>query len=405
VSALPLHPDPDFDFAIRCLLNGAAYGMADPEAVLRAVASVAPGDHDGWFDALTALGDASASAADVARAAGHRASARDAYLRAANYRFAAFYYVLATRDPDRWLRAWTVHRDATERGFAAWDTPVVATAAALDWITLPVWVFSPPTTTTNRLLVLHNGFGAPLSDTVMTGVVDGVRRGWAVAVFDGPGQGAVRVREGAGPVDDWGAIGRAVVDTAIATLGLNHPAVALMGVADGSALALAAAATDKRVRALVCDPGVVRPVTAAFDSLPAAARTAYRAGDRDAAMRAVSTETDPTARFQLAKLVEAWPGHDAIEVTDRLAACDRTEIAATLRIPTIITAAADAAGFAGQSTELAGLVAGPVDLIAFDDAGGGALDCEIGAPGLRAQRIFDRLDELVPPDPDPRTAT
>jgi hypothetical protein len=403
VSTLALHPDPDFDFAVRCLLNGAAYGMTDPEAVLRAVAGVAPGDHDAWFDALTGLGTRAQDAGDDARRAGRRVSARDAYLRAANYRFAAFYYVLATAAPQRWAAAWEAHRRSTEAAFAAWDLPVVTTAARVGTRALPVWVFPPTDTRTgDRLLVVHNGFGAPLSDVVMTAVVDGTRRGWTVAAFDGPGQGAPRVLDGVGPADDWGAVGRAVVDAALAACRRTDAAIAVIGVADGAALAVRAASGDPRVGALVCDPGVVRPVTAALDVLPAAARTAYEAGDAAAARRALAGELDSATRFGLAKLVEAWPDHDPVAVADRLRAWDLSRRAPTLTVPAIVTDAAEAAGFAGQSRELAGLLGGPVELVGFDAVDGAALDCEIGAPGLRAQRIFDRLDAIVPPDPDPR---
>ncbi len=259
VETVSLHADPDFDFAARCLLNGAAYGMADPEAVLRAIAPVPVGDRGAWFTALTSLGDRDHAIGDACAAAGHRVSARDAYLRAANARFAGFYYVLGTTGPERWASAWIAHRASTEAAFGHWDTPVVTVTATTSGLRMPVWVFTPSTAPT-RLLVLHNGFGAPLSDAIMTGVIDGVRRGWAVAAFDGPGQGGLLVHDAIAPIDDWATVGRAVLDAARGALDTREIPIALLGVAGGSALAenIVDRAHDSRVAGQRLHPIVAR---------------------------------------------------------------------------------------------------------------------------------------------------
>ena len=260
---------------------------------------------------------------------------------------------------------------------------------------MPVWLFTPSTPPT-RLLVLHNGFGAPLSDAVMTAVTDGVRRGWAVAAFDGPGQGALLVQDAITPVDDWAAVGRAAIDAALTALGTDHTPTALLGVAGGSGLALLAAASDDRVRALACDPGVVRPIDDALGQLPDSVGTAWRTGDRKGAARAFAVAAaDPNDAFATRKALEAWPGCELAAVLDQLTRWDATTAARQLTIPTVITDADAAMGFVGQSRELATLLAGPVEVLAFTTAEGAGFDCEIGAPGRRAQCIFDALDRAM----------
>ena len=102
----------------------------------------------------------------------------------------------------------------------------------------------------------------------MTGVVDAVERGWHAVAFDGPGQGRARVEDGLGPVDDWGKVVAAVLDAVCARPELAGATVALLGVADGGNLVVRAAAAEPRVAAVVCDPGVVRPVDGALAQLP-----------------------------------------------------------------------------------------------------------------------------------------
>ena len=84
---------------MRRLLSGVGYAMAEPGEVLATAASVEPGDRESWFRAWTELGARCDAVAERAARFGHDESAADAYLRAANYRFAGFYYVLGSADP------------------------------------------------------------------------------------------------------------------------------------------------------------------------------------------------------------------------------------------------------------------------------------------------------------------
>jgi hypothetical protein len=207
VPAVSLSDDAGFDFALRCLLSGVGYDMAEPGEVLAAAESLVPGDRDSWFDALSTLADGCAAAAEAAERGGHRRSVATASLREANYRYAAFYNVLGTSRPQRQLDAWRAHRAALERALAHWPTPVRALGVALPDGSMPAWLFTPdgPAPAAGRPVVMvHNLLTGPLSDVFMTGVTDAVERGWAAVAFEGPGQGQTWFEEGVGPTEDWG---------------------------------------------------------------------------------------------------------------------------------------------------------------------------------------------------------
>ena len=389
--------DDGFDFAIRCLLNGVPYGMADPGEVFAATAAVAPGDADGWFDALTDLGARLEAEAQVRAARGHEVSAAGASLRAANYRYAGFWYVLATRDPDRWADAWRAHRRCLDAALLRRpDVTRVETALA------DVVVFRAPGAGAERpapVLVVQGGLGAPLSDALMTGVDDARDRGWHAVAFDGPGQGARRVRLGQGPVRDWGPVITAVLDGALRELGdaADPTRVALIGIADGAALALHGAAHDARVAALVCDPGVLRPVDAALGQLPAAVVHAWHRGNDEAVTAACSaaTATAPGIAFTVAKLTEQWPGRSLPDVLHELTAWDVTPRLDRIHLPVLVCDPDAATTFPGQSAELSAALGDRATLEPFTTAEGAGLDCEIGAPVVRATRIADWLDDAV----------
>ena len=191
----------------------------------------------------------------------------------------------------------------------------------------------------------------------------------------------------------------AVIDGALDELGdtADPTRVALIGIADGAALALQGAAHDGAVAALVCDPGVLRPVDAALGQLPAPVVDAWHTGDDDAVVAACSaaTATDPQVAFTVAKLTEQWPGRSLPEVLHALAAWDVTPHLDRVRIPVLVCDPDAATSFPGQSAELAAALGERATLAPFTTSEGAGLDCEIGAPVVRATRIADWLDDVV----------
>jgi len=356
---------------VRALLDGVPYGLADDDEVLEATRDLPDRDHDAWFDALTEVGARVEASADTSLA----------YLRATTYRYAGFRHVLGTRDPSRWQPAWLDHRRCLDAAFALrpeierFDVP---------WGPGPFPAYAIKGRD-DRLLVVQQGFDAALSDTLQHGVLDAVARGWSAVAFDGPGQGAARMVDGVGPADDWPAVIAAVIDAMQARADLTR--VALLGVADGAALALQAVARDPRVVALVCDPGVVRPIDTALDRLPANLVTSWREGDDDAVrfQRIVAAAShDPAVAFTVAKLTEPWPDAGLYEVLERLDAWDVTPLLEDVAVPVLVCEPRTGATASSQSAELA------------DALGGRATRLDPSALIPRAPAIQDWLDTVVP---------
>ena len=118
-------------------------GMSDQIDVIKALvdaAYMAARDLDGWFDALTGLGARLEAEADERARRGHDVSAAGAYLRAANYRYAGFWYVLGTRAPERWSDAWRAHRRCLD-GALARRPGVERITVDCDGVRLPVVCF------------------------------------------------------------------------------------------------------------------------------------------------------------------------------------------------------------------------------------------------------------------------
>ena len=413
-----LSEDWGFDFALRCLLSGVGYDMAEPGEVLAVADAVVAGDRDSWFDTLTAMADrcraAAESAAEAATGGDRRRSVATASLREANYRYAAFYHVLGTSQPDRQLPAWRAHRRALDRALDHWPTPVERSTVTVDVggtsVMVPLWLFTPggpPPAPGWPVVVVHNLLTAPLSDVLMTGVTDAVERGWAAAAFEGPGQGTTWFEDGVGPTADWPAVATAVADRLVADPRIDGRRLVAMGVGDGGYLAARSAAADHRVAALVCDPGVLRPVAAALGQLPEGLQSQWEesgwdeAGWKEDSGRAFDQAVaeaaagDHEVAFTVAKLIEQWPTSSLAAVLGEMAAWDLAPHVDRITCPTWIADPDNATSFPGQSAELAGLLGARGTLVRFTSAEGAGLDCEIGAPRLRNQRVYDWLDDRL----------
>jgi pimeloyl-ACP methyl ester carboxylesterase len=227
----------------------------------------------------------------------------------------------------------------------------------------------------DRVLVVQQGFVVPRSAAQTTGLGDPLAGAWSVVTFERPG-----------PVEDWSSVIAAVLDAVQARADL--PRVALLGLDDGAALALHAAARDPRVSAVVCDPGVVRPLDCALASLPRELVTSWREQDDDASRfqrLVVAASHDREVAATVAALIEPWPDLGLHEVLTRLDGWDVGPVLDDVSVPVLVCDPSRDRALAGQSGELAGLLGDRATL----------LEAPPGPDRRRA--IHDWLDEVVPP--------
>ncbi len=126
--------------------------------------------------------------------------------------------------------------------------------------------------------------------------------------------------------------------------------------------------------------------------------------DPDGFDRAVTdaAHDDAELSFAVAKLTEQWPTTSPAAVLGRLAGWDLAPHVEDIDCPTWIADPDQATSFPGQSAELALLLGARARLAPFTSAEGAGLDCEIGAPRLRNQRVYDWLEDLLgPAEPGP----
>ncbi len=359
------------DFSVRCLLSGVRDGTAEVGEVLVTVERITDGDPDSWLEEFCGLGRRLLAESDVASGQGRRRTGWGLALRAANYLFGGAWWAPVTHRSGEVLALWEQHRTAWDKAVALWPTPSAAVTIPTPAGGLPGYRFSLPAGQQPRGVVLMvQGLDTPLSDACMTGLSEGLRRGWEVVLVEGPGQGAALLRNGLSLADDWtGVVGAAAGWARDAAGGDATPLVA-MGVNHGSWFVLDALADGSLdAGAVVLDPGVVELRT-----------------DSGVAV------DDPIASAKLLMATGADDLQGALAVMDRYRM--GPEALGSVATPAFVAEAQSAQSFVGQGDVVAAGLAGTVHVESFIDAAGAGLDCEIGAPQVRNAAVYDWLDSF-----------
>jgi hypothetical protein len=384
--------DDEQEFLTAVTLGGAAYRCAEAGEVLATVAQVKDGDRDSWFDAWSALGDRLRGVAGATTGP----SARDTYLRAAHAYGAAAFAALGTKDPDRWPATWHAGRDAWAAAAGLLGGEVVA--IPYEDTTMPGWLFTPDWAGPFPLAVINNGSDGSNVDAWIQGGCAGLERGYAVLIFDGPGQNAMLHEQGIGFRPDWEAVVTPIVDWALARPAIDGDRIALLGVSQAGYWVPRAAAFEHRLAAAVADPGVVDVSTSWTAHLPGHVRKQLESGDRegfDKSMR-IGARVSREARFQFVFRSFPYRIDDAYEVfraTLEYRLDDET--IGRIRCPTLVTDPEGEQFWPGQSQRLYDALRCPKELMRFTAAEGADLHCEPRAPTLRNQRVFDWLDRTL----------
>ncbi len=382
----------DFEFLTNIALASSAYRASETGEVLAAVAAIDDGDRETWFAAWSAAAARVQGFADATTGV----SAADAYLRAATYWGMASAGALGTRDPERFTPSWRAGRDAWAKAAGLMGAETVA--IPYENTALPGWLFLPEGDGPHPLVISTNGSdGANVAAWVQGGAA-GVERGYAVLVYDGPGQNALLHEQHIGFRPDWEAVVTPIVDWALARPELDDDRLVLAGVSQGGYWAPRAAAFEHRLAALVADPGVVDVGSTWLEKTPKRLRKELEEGDRAGFDRHMewgtrfSRETRFTMRFrtmpyQLDDLFDVFRAVAGYRLDD--------ETIGRIRCPTFVSDPEHETFWPGQSRRLFDALTAEKTLVPFTAEEGADLHCEPRAPTLRNQRVYDWLDGVL----------
>lgn len=395
-SIRPFSADADLDYEIRCALGRCAAGAGDPGEILAAVAGVRRGDHVGWYEAWAGLAERTFATAVACAAGEHRVSAASAYLRASAYFGVAVNALSSLVDTDRLATTF-----ARQRG--AWEGFLATTAVAVEEVPIPYedthlpgWLFRPARPS-GATLVAVNGSDGSLASVWAACVAPAIERGYAVLVFDGPGQQSELFERRTSFRPDWENVLTPVYDAVAGLDGVDATRIAVYGISQGGYWVARALAFEHRFAAGITDPGVVDVSTSWTTHVPDTLLRQLDAGrtetfDREMALgMRFSPTIARTWRFRARPYGTSGYAETIAEVR-RYSVAD---VAGQITTPLLILSPEHEQFWPGQSERLAELTSDVSTLLPFTAAEGADEHCQPLAPAFAAQRTFDWLDERL----------
>ncbi len=396
-------------FASRTLFH-ALYGGADfgevrttVDRVLDAAGDDAAARVDAWHREFTATADRVEAIGDGAAAAGHRVSAREAYLRATSYHRTAWQPVFGPTVDDRLASSSAREWGAMVKLAAQWDPPVELLDVPYEGTSLTALLVRADDRAEPRpTLVCTNGYDSTVGEMFVAHAVAATRRGYHCVLFDGPGQGRTLVEQGLHLRPDWEHVVSPVLDVVAAHPAVDADRLVLHGWSLGGFLAPRAAAFEPRLAALVADPGQWDQRDALLANLPL-----------DDAQKAAFPDIDPSALEPMQAFLESpdappalrWRFlqrgplvHGTTTLLDTLAAFAEltvSDVAHRISCPTLLTGA-EGDPIAARAPRLLDAVGSEHKvLVPFTAAEGAGGHCEGTARSLLHQRMYDWLDEVL----------
>ncbi len=248
--------DPEFAFELKRTLAAAYSGEADIGECLATASRIREGDFESWFREWKKTADHFRHAGDVSLAAGHNVSAREAYYRAATYYRTAEFFLHGNPSDPRIVETWRDSREAFRDALALDTIPYEIVAIPYGNTTLPGYFYKVDNSgIPRRLLIVQTGFDG-CQEELHPYAMEGIRRGYNVLTFEGPGQGEVIRVQHIPFRADWENVIIPVVDYAAGRSDVRRDSIALWGISLGGYLAPRGAAYEPRIRALVADAGI-----------------------------------------------------------------------------------------------------------------------------------------------------
>jgi hypothetical protein len=388
----------EFEFSMQLTLGACSYQAADPGEAWATASRIREGDANTWFEEWQRTADRVRGIAEDCAAAGHRASARGAYLRAATYYANALYVIDATDEGARLLPVWMAHRGCFDRFAELSDPPLERVEIPYEETTLPGYFLrSGPPDEARPTVILNNGSDGPISAMWVQGGAAALARGYNALAFDGPGQGAALFLQHLYFRPDWEHVVTPVVDYLLTRPDVDADRIAITGVSQAGYWVPRAVAFEHRIAAAVADPGVFDVSTSWVEHLPPNMRrlldrSEHEKFDRDLAF---AEKVSKGLRAVLDFRSRPYGLPSPFETFKAVQQYTLEGVVGQIRCPVLVLDPEHEQFWPGQSQRLYDALECPKEIVRFTAAEGGDGHCEPKSAVVRDQRVFDWLDHTL----------
>lgn len=245
--------NPAYDAQLSRTLGHAPYQGADIQECLATAIAIGNGDVDQWYRKWSQLGDTVLQWAEQSLRCGAATSAAQGFLRASNYYRTAECFV--SDDLSRSEELWRMSAESFAQAIPLMRPRALAVHIPLGRLALPGYLFRAGGDGPRPTLITMPGMDGYLEECYFSLAGAALQRGMHCLAFEGPGQGQLARQLKIPFRPDWEDIISAVVDYVLSLDEVDPQRIALVGRCLGGFVAARGACFEKRISALVVDPG------------------------------------------------------------------------------------------------------------------------------------------------------
>ncbi len=407
----------DLDFETLFAFGSIGYGCAEFGELVTVVNQIntAGASYQTYCDAFRALAKRIGALGDHELAAGHRASARGAYLRAATYYDMYLYFILGITAREQEADAYAAMQRCWHAATQLFDPPFEPVRIPYGDSWLPGYLLRPDDRPVRRpTVILNNGQDAQHVALYAMGGAAALERGYNALLFYGPGQGSMLFERQIPFRPDWENVITPAVDFLRSRPEVDPSRIVLSGSSLGGELVVRAAAFEHRLAAVVADPAILSvwlPWTVKFPQIA----SLFGMGASKQEINTVWQNDfvpalDPVERYEVAKssepygqqfLTAARAGHvfgDMYEFGTTVMRFTVADVADRITAPTLVTVYEQdqlIIPAPEQGAKVFQLLRGDKQLHTFTAAQGAQFHCAPMAPQIRNQVVYDWLDSVL----------
>ncbi|OAQ70407.1 alpha/beta-hydrolase [Pochonia chlamydosporia 170] len=394
------HNDPIFDGQLLRILSATYEQGSDITEAHSTTTRITPHDTESWYKEWNKTATRIEQVAAAALAKHHSQTAHEAFLRASMYHRASGQFFIGNPDDKRTRAAFKncetcfieAMKLSTHHECERVSIPYKDTA-------LPGYFLRPRTARRCVTLIINGGYDSTKEECFFFSGAAALRRGFNVLLFDGPGQGLALVEQNLITTHKWESVITPVVDYLYTRSDVDKSKIAAMGISLGGYQVPRAATKEKRLAAIIADPGQVDIGKRARARLPLP-ETWRRVFPKDTSWAVVSLvstilarmSADPSNGWTMRRIKHV---HGLDNIVDMFEEMDKFKLnPAEITCPCFVSCA--------ENDELASdswefyerLGAQEKRFVRYKAADGGGEHCEAGNRSLFNGDCLDWLEEL-----------
>lgn len=388
-----------FDAQFLRALSAIYYGGADIGECFATAQRIKETNLESWYQEWISTAAKVEAQAEASLAAGHPVSAREAFLRAATYYRTAYIFMFKTPVDPRLVDAFDKQTACFQKAAPLFTPAFESISIPYENTTLPGYFYRADNSGMPRpTLVVNGGYDGTNEENYFFCAAAALRRGYHCLCFDGPGQGAVLIKQGITFRPDWEKVLTPVREYVATLPEVDQDKVALTGVSFGGFLAARALCFEHRFAAFIADPADTDLYAIVTARIPPILAHQLPDGNPIAieVLKGIlhHIEQQPTEGWGIRRGMWTHGAPSPIDYIRMTHDYTVREIAGQIQCPTLVCAA-DNDPISASAQEFYDALACPKAFMTFTDAEGAGEHCEIGGRSLFHQRTFDWLDATL----------